>query len=121
MLLLAFALGFSVTASAQKRRSALDAKPAPSLLSSLPQSDAVALVNQRQLLDQVVPKILADNPAKLAEVNAEIQKFKTRTGIDPRSFDQVALGVRYTYPSATITRLETVALARGAFQSADVV
>jgi hypothetical protein len=107
--------------SAQKRRPAPDAKPALSLLSSLPQSDAVALINQRQLLDEVVPKLLADNPAKLAEVNAEIETFKTRTGIDSRSFDQVALGVRYTYPSATVTRIETVALARGTFKTAAFV
>lgn len=120
-LLLALVPGFSGTASAQKTRPASVAKPAPSLLTSLPQSDAVALVNQRQLLNEAVPKILADNPAKLAEVNTEIEKFKTKTGIDLRSFDQVALSVRYSYPSAGVTRIETVALARGTFNAAAFV
>jgi hypothetical protein len=120
-LLLALVAGFSGIAWAQKTRPASVAKPAPSLLTSLPQSDAVALVNQRQLLDEVVPKILADNPAKLAEANAEIEKFKTKTGIDLRSFDQVALSVRYSYPSAGITKVDTVALARGIFNAAAFV
>jgi len=118
-LLLALAPAFSGNTSAQKTRPVSVA--APSLLTSLPQSDAVALVNQRQLLDDAVPKILVDNPAKLAEVNTEILKFKTKTGIDVRSFDQVALSVRYSYPSAGVTRVETVALARGTFNAAAFV
>ena len=120
-LLLAFAIGSVATGFAQKGRTAPAAKTAPSLLTDLPQSDAVALVNVRQLLDQAVPKILAENPAKVAEVNAEIQKFKTKTGIDPRSFDQLALGMRYSYPATGITKIETVALARGTFNAAAFV
>ena len=115
--LLVFLPGFAANVSAQKSRTAAVAKPAPSLLASLPQSDAVILVDQRQLLDQAVPKILADNPTKLAEVNAEIEKFKTKTGIDPRSFDQVAVGVRYRFPGAGVTKIDTLALARGTFNA----
>jgi hypothetical protein len=120
-MLSAFVTGFPATASAQKTRTAAVAKTAPGLLSSLPQSDAMALIDQRQLLDQVVPKILADNPAKLAEVNAEIENFKTQTGVDSRSFDQVALSLRYKYPSAGVTKVDTVALAHGTFNAAAFV
>ena len=102
---------------AQKSRTPAAAKPAPTLLAALPQSDAVALVNVRLLLDQAVPKMLAENPGKLAQVNAELEKFKTRTGIDPRSFDQLAVGMRYTYPSAGISKIESVVLARGTFNA----
>ena len=116
---LSLLLAFAATGFAQKSGKA--PKPTPSLLEALPQSDAVAIVNVRQLLDQAVPKILAENPAKLAEVNAEIAKFKTRTGIDPRSFDQVALGMRYTYPAAGIAKIESVVLARGTFNAAAFV
>src|SRR5258706_13701810 len=115
--LLALVPGFAANISAQKSRPAAVAKPAPSLLASLPQSDAVALVDQRQLLDQAVPKILADNPTKLAEGNAELEKFKTKTGIDPRSFDQVALGVRYRFPGAGGTKTDTLAVARRTFNA----
>ena len=116
---LSLLLAFAVTGFAQKSGKA--PKASPSLLTALPQSDAVAIVNVRQLLDQAVPKILAENPAKLAEVNAEIANFKTRTGIDPRSFDQVALGMRYTYPAAGIAKIESVVLARGTFNAAAFV
>jgi len=68
-----------------------------------------------------MPRILAGNPAKLAEVNASIENFKTRTGLDARMFQQVAIGVRYTYPSEGVTKLQTVALANGSFSPAAMV
>lgn len=98
-----------------QRRNTTVTKSAPSILATLPASDAVALVKLRRVLDEVVPKILATNPGKLAEVNSEIEKFKTRTGLDPRSFDELALGLRYSYPSEGVTRVHTVAIARGSF------
>jgi hypothetical protein len=94
---------------------------APSLLSSLPESDAVAQVKVNRLLSDVVPRVLANNPAKLAELNASIENFKTRTGLDPRSFDQIAVGVRYTYPREGVTKLVTAALARGTFSAGAMV
>ena len=105
----------------QTRRAAAAPKPAPSLLSGLPQSDAIALVNVRRLLDEAVPKVLAGSPAKIAELNAEIEKFKVKTGLNARDFDQLALGMHYTYPAADITKVDSVALARGAFNTAALV
>ena len=96
--------------------------PAPSgLMASLPQSDAVAQVKIKQLLGEAIPQILANNPAKLAETNASIEAFKTRTGLDPQMFEQVALGVRFIHPSPGVTKAETVALANGAFNPAAMV
>lgn len=116
-------VGSATTTFAQKNRPTPQAKPkaTPILLAALPQSDALGIVNVRQLLDQAVPKIFADSPTKLAEVNVEIEKFKTKTGIDPRSFDQVALGMHYTYPQAGIAKIESVVLARGTFNTATFV
>jgi len=93
----------------------------PTLMSSLPESDAVAQVKVNQLLNETMPRILADNPAKLSEVNASIDRFKDRTGLDPRMFQQVALGVRFTYPSEGVTKVHTVALANGSFSAAAMV
>jgi hypothetical protein len=90
-------------------------------MASLPESDAVAQVKVKQLLSESMPRILAGNPAKLAEVNASIENFKTRTGLDARMFQQVAIGVRYTYPSEGVTKLQTVALANGSFSPAAMV
>ena len=90
-------------------------------LSYLPASDAIALIDVRRLLNQTLPRILAQDPAKLAQANAEVEKFKARTGIDPRSFDRVVLGTRYVYPTPNVTKLETVAIARGTFDAQALV
>ena len=60
-------------------------------LSYLPAADGIALIDVRRMLNETMPRIMAGDLAKLAQANAEIEKFKTRTGIDPRSFDRVVL------------------------------
>lgn len=97
------------------------APAASSLMASLPQSDAVAQVKMNRLFNEAMPRILANNPAKLAQVNASVEEFKTRTGLDPRMFEEVAFGVRFTFPGAGVTRVQTVALAKGTFSSAAMV
>lgn len=91
--------------------------PPAAALSFLPASDAVMLIDVRRMLNETMPRILAGDKVKLALANAEIDKFKSRTGIDPRAFDRVVLGVRYTYPTANTTKLETVAIAHGTFDA----
>jgi hypothetical protein len=95
--------------------------PTPTLLASLPESDGVAQVKLKQLINETMPRLLANNPTRLAEVNAELEKFKTKTSIDPRSFDELALSFRYTYPAEDVTKVQTVALARGTFNPAAMV
>jgi len=90
-------------------------------LSSLPESDAIAQISVKRLLNDVMPRLLSGNPTKLAQANADIDQFKNRTGIDPRAFDQIALGVRYSYPSEGITKLQTVGLAKGSFSAGAMV
>ncbi|HEX6717579.1 MAG TPA: hypothetical protein VF088_10725 [Pyrinomonadaceae bacterium] len=94
---------------------------APNLMASLPQSDAVAQVKMKQLLSEAMPRILANNPAKLSEVNASIDRFKDRTGLDPRMFQEIALGITFTYPSEGVTKVQTVALANGSFSAPAMV
>lgn len=84
----------------------------------LPASDAVITIDVRRLFSEALPAAFAAEPAKLAQVNGQIDKFKSRTGVDPRSFDQLAVGLRYTYPFPGITKVESVFLARGKFNSA---
>jgi hypothetical protein len=106
-----------------QRRS--QAKPATTpkadLMSILPQSDAVASIKVRELLVEALPKLLSENPSKLAEANTEIDKFKTNTGLDSRAFEQMALGMQYRYPRPGITKIDTIALARGTFKTATIV
>ncbi len=120
LILLAISSGLLVEANAQTR-SRNAAPAAPGLMASLPESDAVAQIKLKQLLNEAMPRILANSPARLSEVNASIESFKNRTGLDARMFQQIALAIRFTYPSEGITKLETVALANGSFSSAAMV
>src|SRR5258708_32915946 len=102
--------------STQRRPATNPAQPVDAF-SYLPASDGVALIDVRRLMNETMPRILAGDPAKLAQANADIDKFKTRTRIAPHAFDRVVLGMRYTYPSPKVTKLETVAIARGPFDA----
>jgi hypothetical protein len=113
--LVALLSGFGAGSTA--RKSATNFAPPADVLSYLPASDGIALIDVRRLLNETMPRILAGDPAKLAQANAEVDKFKTRTGIDPRAFDRVVMGTRFTYPSPRVTKLETVAIAHGTFDA----
>jgi len=129
ILTLAFvAAAFSsvMTANAQTARSARAAgaqaaTTTTGVLASLPASDAVMLVNARRLLSEGLPRAYKNNPAELARVNSEIDKFKATTGFDARSFEQFAVGISYTRTPAGKTLVETVAVARGKFNAATLV
>ncbi len=118
---IALACGALISGAAFAQGNSSRARTASSLLSSLPPSDAVALINVHRVLDEALPKLMAESPAKVAEINEELAKFKTQTGLDPRSFQQIALGMSYTYPAAGITKINTVALASGTFNSGALV
>ena len=117
---LLFSVGFSVLGVAQRNRQAAS-RPAPTLLSLLPPSDAVANINVARVFNEAMPKLLAESPAKLAELNADLEKFKTQTGLDPRSFDQLAVGFSYSYPREGVTKISSVALAHGTFNAGAMV
>ena len=100
----------SVPFAGQRQRTV----PAPPLnvASYLPASDAIVVVDVKRMLNETMPGILGGDAAKLADANAEVDKFKTKTGIDLHAIDRVVIGVHYTYPTPTSTRLETVAIAQ---------
>ena len=108
-------VGISSLLFAQRAR--ITPAPSSDIGSYLPASDVVAVINVKRALNETMPMILGSDPAKLAQANAEVDKFKTKTGIDPRSFDRVVFGMRYTYPSANTTKLESVAIAHGTFNA----
>ena len=110
----------SATFLGQRQRTAPAAAPS-NIASYLPVSDGIAIIDVKRLLNETMPKVLGSDQAKLAQANAEIDKFKTRTGVDLRTFDRVAMGVRYTYPNGSTTKLETVAIAHGTFDAKTVL
>jgi hypothetical protein len=83
----------------------------------LPASDAVLAIDLRRLLTEAVPRALSGDAARLAAVNADIEQFKARTGIDARAFDTLTAGVRLTNPSPGVTKIgHMVAIAHGTFR-----
>ncbi len=84
----------------------------------LPASDMIFTVDVRRLLTEVVPRALAGDSARLAQVNADVDDFKARTGIDARAFDTVAVGSRFvTLPSGAVKVDNMTAVARGTFRA----
>lgn len=91
---------------------------AASLLASLPASDAVMSVDVRRLLSDALPRAYNSNPAELARINSEIDKFKADTGLDARQIERLVVGVSYKQTATGKTLVETVAIARGNFRNA---
>ncbi|HEY0005270.1 MAG TPA: hypothetical protein VGB17_10720 [Pyrinomonadaceae bacterium] len=120
-LVLSLACASAFVALGQTRRASGSAQVKPSLLSALPASDAVMQIDVQRLLNDALPRIYANDSAKMAQINAEIDKFKTQTGIDARSFDRVVLGARFIDLENGKTKVETVALAHGTFKAATIV
>lgn len=114
-------LALASVASGQGARGSGSTRVANTPLSSLPASDIVMIVDVQKVINDAMPRTLGSNPAKLAEANAEIDRLKTRTGIDLRSFDQIAVGARFTYPTANTLKLRKVALAHGSFNANGIV
>ncbi len=106
------------TSFAQARKPTVKAAPAANdPLMSLPESDGVVSVDVQRLLNEMLPRVLADDAVKLAEVNAKIDRIKTRTGIDVRAFERVAVGMRFINSTPDTLAVESVALARGRFNA----
>ncbi|MFZ1701661.1 MAG: hypothetical protein WBO10_10455 [Pyrinomonadaceae bacterium] len=83
------------------------------LVAMLPASDAVVAFDSKRFLDDALPKILSSNQPMLAEVMAKVTEMETRTGIDLRKFEQVAVGIALKKVSAKETDYEPVAIASG--------
>lgn len=91
-----------------------------SLLSALPASDGVVFFDFKQLIDKALPALFASEPAIIEKMNAEFRKATDKSGVDPRSIEQVAVGFRIP-DGAMKGQAPFVALIRGRFDSADLI
>lgn len=64
-------------------------------LESLPDSNGVILINVNRLINEAIPTIVSDDSRKLAEIEQEIQKIKSSTGIDLKQVDQIAVSLNF--------------------------
>lgn len=109
----------TTTSFGQRRKTtaATPANEAASPLAALPASDAVMLIDIKRLLNDAVPRVLSNDLARLAKLNAHVDQLKTRYGLDVRSFERLAVGLRFKSPRAGVTTTDMVAVASGTFNS----
>lgn len=111
----ASAQGTRGTAAATRNAAAQTAPAAASL--PLPAADAVLTLDLRTLFAEVIPRALASDKTRLAQVSADVDEFKARTGIDAREFDTLAVGARLVPLPSGATKIDRVtAVARGRFR-----
>ena len=117
--LLALALTLaSVVALAVGSYTRTKAAPLNSAAAALPASDFVIVLDARRVLNETLPAVLAGNPATLARLNAKLNDFEKETGINPRSFESVAIGGRI---SSTMRDPRMVIIARGSFNADELL
>src|SRR5579885_151061 len=84
----------------------------------LPASDAVLTADLKRILTEAAPQALASDSQRLAQLNADVDEFKRRMGVDAREFDTLAVGAHLTrLPSGAAKVADVVAVARGTFDS----
>lgn len=91
------------------------------VLAALPASDAVLVVDTRRLLAEGLPRAFNNNAAELARVNAEMDDFNKRYGLNARDFERVAVGTSFGQTATGATTLDTVAVLQGRFDTAALV
>lgn len=99
-------------------------KPRPQiepLFAFVPASDGVVVVDVKRLINETLPRVFAGDATKLAQINSELDKFKTQTGIDARQFNRAVVAARYVHPTPNVTKLEPVAIATGTFNATALV
>ncbi len=87
------------------------------LAALLPASDMVVTLDAQRLFNQALPQVLSANQEMLGEINAHIDALKSKTGLDARQFQQVAVGLTTKQISAKDVEFEPFVLARGSFNS----
>lgn len=106
MVLNAVGTAFADVKSNKKRQ-------ASQLVALLPASDAVMTFDSKRFLSDALPQVLSANQPLLAQITGKIDEIKSKTGIDMRQFEQVAVGVTARKINATEYDFEPVAIARG--------
>ncbi len=106
-----------LSVSAQTGRTVLTNQTGQPLAGLLPASDGAASVNMQRLLSDAMPQILSGNQPLLADVLAHIDLVKSKTGIDLRQFEQIAVGVSAKPNASRKIDFEPVVLARGTFNA----
>ncbi len=99
-------------AAADTRRAKVKNKAAR-LVAMLPASDGVAVFDAKRFFDMALPSVLSANQPLLSDITAKIAEIETRTGINLRGFEQVAVGLTVKAGTANNIDIDAVAIASG--------
>lgn len=91
------------------------------IVSLLPASDAVAVIDVKRFLNTALPQLLSGNQQMLAEVTKGLDEAKAKTGIDFRQFDVVAAGVTAIRVKEKEFDFDSVLIARGQVKSGALI
>jgi hypothetical protein len=83
------------------------------LVSMLPASDGIAVIDSKRFFSDSLPKVLSANQPMIGQIAERLNEMQSRTGIDLRKFDQMVVGVVMKQVSSTEVDYDTVALASG--------
>ena len=97
------------------------AKTDGQLLTLLPPSDAALSIDANRLFAEALPQVLAGNQTLLGEILRKFDDIKSRTGVDYKQFQQVAVGVSSFKAADAGYDYEPVVLARGQFNSVNIM
>jgi hypothetical protein len=111
------ALFFTVAVNAQKTATA----PGNPLIASLPASDAVASFDAQKFLGSALPELLGADSPQMAKINAHLDLIKTKTGLDLRQFENVAVGIKYKQVSPAEIDFEPVMVTSGKFNAGAMI
>jgi hypothetical protein len=92
-ILIALAASFSLISSGTA--AAQTPADARTLLATLPTSDVVMFVDLQRIMTEIIPRLLAKDPATLARMTSQINDVKTKSGVNLLAIDSVVVGAQF--------------------------
>jgi hypothetical protein len=119
--LLLLVMNSAVFVPAKSRPKKTKAGQTSRLVSLLPDSDAVAVIDARRFFDEALPRVLASKRAILSKITVELNDLQRQLGIDVRKFDQLAVGVRVKTLAAKQFDVDPVLIAKGSLNMGTLI
>jgi hypothetical protein len=89
------------------------AGPAPdarTLVASLPASDAVIFVDLQRIMLEIIPRLLANDPAMLAKLMNAVIDLKAKSGVNILGIDSVVAGIHFVGKASHEMKKENVGI-----------
>lgn len=115
------ALLFSLTALSLAKKGEKEKRQANQLVSLLPASDAVVVLDVKRFFGSALPQIMSANQPLLSDIMAKVDELQQRTGIDIRQFESIAAGFAMKTVGPKEMDYDPVIIARGTMPAGGLV